>query len=345
MAKRKYNIDYDTDYHKLAQQAAESGNWDEFDYNLTLRDLKIGQTGEDYGTSTSSIRHELETKYGRYPQTEASDPLGFYKVKTNEDKAEAAMKEYEEYSYDDYLKSDEYKALEEQYTRLGEKSMEDTLGQASARTGGLASSYAVGVSRKKFDEFMYALTEVAADMYGVNRDELMERVMNYKGLAKEDYEKYQDARNFAYSLQSDRESKDSEQSRLARAQVDALLENGKMPTEELITKSGYSQSYIDGMLETHEEENGLNPAVAQTIYDTATSTMEDSGINIPGMLTYDDWLKVQNDPEGEWQQGYGVTKIGYELARDSKTYSEYAESFMEFMSQYSGSAKVEGKTK
>ena len=74
MAKRKYNIDYDTDYHKLAQQAAESGNWDDFDYNLTLRDLKIGQTGEDYGTSTSSIRHELETKYGRYPQAEASDP-------------------------------------------------------------------------------------------------------------------------------------------------------------------------------------------------------------------------------------------------------------------------------
>lgn len=47
----------------------------------------------------------------------------------------------EAFSYDPE-KDPTYQQYKESYTRSGERAMQDTLGQVSARTGGLASSYA-----------------------------------------------------------------------------------------------------------------------------------------------------------------------------------------------------------
>ncbi|MEG1578244.1 MAG: hypothetical protein RR336_05730, partial [Oscillospiraceae bacterium] len=59
----------------------------------------------------------------------------------------------EAFSYDPQ-KDDTYKQYQESYTRNGQRAMQDTLGQVSARTGGLASSYAGNASQQTYDNYM-----------------------------------------------------------------------------------------------------------------------------------------------------------------------------------------------
>lgn len=69
-------------------------------------------------------------------------------------------------SYQSYLNSANYKALEKQYKENARRGMLDTLGQVSARTGGLASSYATQASQQSYNNEMNALEQAALEMYG-----------------------------------------------------------------------------------------------------------------------------------------------------------------------------------
>ena len=115
--------------------------------------------------------------------------------------------------------------------------------------------------------------------------------------------------------------------------MDDLIAKGIIPDGDLIDKSGYSMSYVEKMVSEVKKTMPLTPEQAQKIYDDANKTMKEKGISVPGMLTYEDWLKIQNDPNGEWKPSYGVTQTGYNLARNNKTYEEYANAFVDFMSK------------
>ena len=64
----------------------------------------------------------------------------------------------EAFSYDPE-KDPTYQQYKESYTRSGERAMQDTLGQVSARTGGLASSYAGSAAQQTYDNYMGALAD------------------------------------------------------------------------------------------------------------------------------------------------------------------------------------------
>ena len=90
-----------------------------------------------------------------------------------------------------------YQQYKESYTRNGQRAMEDTLGQVSARTGGLASSYAGSAAQQTYDGYMAQLSDkvpqlrqLAYQMYldEENRDRAnLEMLM---GLEQGDYNKY-----------------------------------------------------------------------------------------------------------------------------------------------------------
>lgn len=68
------------------------------------------------------------------------------------------------FSYD-YRADPTYQRYQESYTRAGERAMQDTLGQVSARTGGLASSYAGAAAQQTYDGYMTALNDQIPALY------------------------------------------------------------------------------------------------------------------------------------------------------------------------------------
>ena len=58
-----------------------------------------------------------------------------------------------------------YQQYKESYTRAGNRAMQDTLAQVSARTGGLASSYANSASQQTYNNYMAELADKVPELY------------------------------------------------------------------------------------------------------------------------------------------------------------------------------------
>ena len=88
--------------------------------------------------------------------------------------------------------------------------MQDVLGQISARTGGLASSYAATAAQQRQNDYMAKLEEAARQMYEGERSERMDNASLLRTLSSDEYDRYlnrldqwnQD-RSFAYSAARD----------------------------------------------------------------------------------------------------------------------------------------------
>lgn len=90
-----------------------------------------------------------------------------------------------------------YEQYKESYTQKGKKAMMDTVGQASALTGGYANSYAVTAGEQAYDEYLNKLNDIAIDLrdrayeqYGDEGDKLFQEVTLLRSLDGDDYEKY-----------------------------------------------------------------------------------------------------------------------------------------------------------
>ncbi len=122
----------------------------------------------------------------------------------------------ERFSYDP--ESDPtYQQYKESYTRNGQRAMQDTIGQVSARTGGLASSYASAAGQQTYDGYMSALADKIPELrqlaYSMYQDDLNNQRANLDmlmNMENADYGRYQDRlgqyntdRSFNYGTFSD----------------------------------------------------------------------------------------------------------------------------------------------
>ncbi len=104
----------------------------------------------------------------------------------------------EEFTYN--LNADPlYQQYKELYTQNGKKAMMDTVGEASALTGGYANSYAVTAGNQAYHEYLNNLNGIALDLrdrayeqYGDESERLFEEVKLLRSLDGDDYEKYLD---------------------------------------------------------------------------------------------------------------------------------------------------------
>ncbi len=92
-----------------------------------------------------------------------------------------------------------YNQYKELYIQNGKKAMMDTVGQASALTGGYANSYAVTAGNQAYQEYMNNLNGIALDLrdrayeqYGDEGEKLFEDVKLLRSLDGDDYDKYLD---------------------------------------------------------------------------------------------------------------------------------------------------------
>lgn len=118
-----------------------------------------------------------------------------------------------QFSYD-YAQDPLYAQYADAYTRNGTQAMNDTLAQVSARTGGLASSYASNAAQQQYNSYMNALNDKIPELYqlayGMYRDQgndMRSNLSMLQGLENTDYGRYMDAlgqyntdRNLAYNV-------------------------------------------------------------------------------------------------------------------------------------------------
>lgn len=110
-----------------------------------------------------------------------------------------------------------YQQYKTQYTREGERAMKDTLGEVSARTGGLASSYATAAAQEANNYYMQQITDkipelqqLAYSMYLDDINAQRDDLALLRDMSDTAYGRYRDAlgdwngeRNFAYSAYRD----------------------------------------------------------------------------------------------------------------------------------------------
>ena len=112
------------------------------------------------------------------------------------DQAAAALLSRPAFTYD-HNTDPMYQQYRDSYTRQGQQAMEDTLAQVSARTGGLASSYAGTAAQQTYNSYMSALADkvpelrqLAYQMYMDEGDTMRQNLSMLQGLEQTDYNRY-----------------------------------------------------------------------------------------------------------------------------------------------------------
>lgn len=178
-----------------AAHAAVEGIRSKYNYSGGSDGSQYIQTGNQYGSAPS-----YTSKY--------QDQI---------DQVLAGIMNRPAFSYD-YTQDPLYQQYKEAYTREGQRAMQDTLGQVSARTGGLASSYATAAAQGANDYYMQQLSDKIPELqqlaYSMYMDDLnadIQRLGLLQGLESDNYGMYQDTlgqwntdRSFQYGLDRDK---------------------------------------------------------------------------------------------------------------------------------------------
>lgn len=129
-----------------------------------------------------------------------------------------------------------YQQLKDQYVQGGRMAMMDTMGQAQAMTGGYGNSYAQGAGQQAYQGYLRGITDNLPQLY----DMAMSRY-NQQG---------QELQNL-YAMTSAQDQKDyarwQDQQALAMQQVNAMLEKGITPSQELLQQSALAEEYVKAM--------------------------------------------------------------------------------------------------
>lgn len=101
-----------------------------------------------------------------------ADGSDFKLLDFSADREGDALRRLRNFTMSKYRDSSDYEKLLEQYTAAGKTAMKDTLGDVSARTGGMASSYAVAVGQDGYNRYMQGLEAAAQQDYATQRAQL-----------------------------------------------------------------------------------------------------------------------------------------------------------------------------
>jgi len=177
------------------------------------------------------------------------------------------------FSYD-YESDPLYQMYAKQYTTNGQRAMQDTIGQVSARTGGLASSYAGSAGQQSYNNYMQELSDkipelqqLAYSMYQDEGDTQRANLEMLNALETGDYNKYLDLlsqyntdRNFSYGEYSDDRSYDYQTGRDA-------VEDSRYDKEQAYSTSQDTKTDAQNRIDTFFAEGGtaadLDPALVE----------------------------------------------------------------------------------
>lgn len=181
-----------------------------------------------------------------------------------------------DFTYD--LNSDAlYQKYKDQYAQMGQMAMMDTMGQASAMTGGYGNSYAQGVGQQAYQGYLQQLNDKVPELYGIALDQynqegqdLLNQYSMLGDLANDEYAKYQDALNQYWNqLNYQKQLADQEYERgfnewqteygvqqdAYNKLVSLITTTGYNPSADDLAKAGMSQSEADAYLDYYTKAN------------------------------------------------------------------------------------------
>ena len=209
-----------------------------------------------------------------------------------------------------------YQQAVDQYTKLGNMAMMDTMGQAAALTGGYGNTYAQNAGQQAYQGYLQQLHDnipqyyqMALDAYNAQGDEMMQQYGLLGDLADREYGQYQDdLANYWQNVGYLQDVADTEYSRgyenWYNAERKKASEQGQN-FDRLVTMMGTM-----GYQPTAEEfaAAGLNTAQANAFLNyygnlNKKSSGGGSGRNTEPTVTYDDLMSLatQNIQNGSMQ--------------------------------------------
>lgn len=255
---KEYNgVEYDsnTDYMKKLYQALGKGDYTAAAQYEQQRNAKIDGEGLSYA----------KTNYTYTPQYDAQINELFDKLLNRES-----------FSYNaatDPL----YQQYKEQYVNQGKLAMQDTMGQAAALTGGYGSSYSQAVGQQQYDAYLQKLNEVVPELYQLaysqyqdEGDALKDQYSMYLAKDAQDYERAQ--ANYA-QLQN--------QMSTTADQVQAILEAGGTPSEDLVLRSGLSDEYVQTLKNYYAQQLAAQNTVGSTYNGGGGDDEDNSSLRAP----------------------------------------------------------------
>lgn len=222
-----------------------------------------------------------------------------------------------------------YQNLRDQYIAGGQMAMMDTMGQAAQLTGGYGNSYAQGVGQQAYQGYLQGLNDQVPDLYNMalqnyiqTGDAMLQEYGMLQDMAADDYGKYRD--NMA----------------LVQPQVLEMLQNGVIPSDELLKQSGLSKEYLQMLA-----RNGLmaNGGLAQQGNDGKWYVAEsskwfqgekDAFNNDKGWLSTSDGQRWLNTREGQRWASREYENYKAEIDASGATDSDKATALDDYKKKY-----------
>ncbi len=251
----------------------------------------------------------------------------------------------EAFSYDPE-KDPLYLQYKDSYTRNGQRAMQDTLGQVSARTGGLASSYAGSAAQQSYDNYMGALADKIPELqqlaYSMYQDEGNTQRANLEmlvALEQGDYSKYADLlsqyntdRNFQYNahrdnLSDERYDKEWDYS-VGRDQLADERYDREYADNQTAQKKADAQQRIQAFLAAYGKVSALDPEL-----------VKESGYSQAELAALEAYYTEQHNKELYGYAGYSGSYSGGSSSR-SGSYSGYSGSYSGGTGTYSAAVNT-----
>ena len=249
----------------------------------------------------------------------------------------------EKFTYD--LNGDAlYKQYKDQYTNQGKMAMMDTIGQASAMTGGYGNSYAQNVGQQAYQGYLQQLNDkipelynLALSKYQMEGDDLSRQYSMLGTKENQDYSRYRDKvsdyntelsrlqnaydneRSFDYGQFIDDRNyqyqQNSDKQKLAQAQVDYLISIGGKVSDELLAAAGYDPSYLSSINDVRAAQAAAAAAAASQYHGSVTKNADAGG----DKLTYSDVRQTA----GELRRNGASVKEIYQYIEDTVNSGNY----------------------
>lgn len=170
-----------------------------------------------------------------------------------------------------------YQSYKQRYEREGRNAMRDTVAQASALTGGYASSYAQTAGQQQYGAYLEKLGNVLPELYSAayeryrsESDAMNDQLRSLSALADREYGQYRD-------LVSDAKADDKQSYEIMQTNYKNLYEliskTGYNPGEDEMKRSGMSTAQAEAIRREYYRSKGLPfpddaPVMAGGVYDS-----------------------------------------------------------------------------
>lgn len=256
-----------------------------------------------------------------------------------------------DFTFDKFKRSSQYKGLEKDYARHGALAMRDTLGQISARTGGLASTYAGGAAQGAYNDYMRKLEEAARQMYQQERSYLADQRDYELSKAKNNYDIFRTERAYADDILAAQKAAESKATSNAQDRVADYIGMGGDITKldsNLITQSGLTDAELQAM-RNHFLKNDqvvgvvdeVEPVAPLQTYPTraeAINALTEAGISaVDASSIFDeDMWSIAREMTWDEAKGKIANKDYYDLIVNSTSYKDYLSKVVDFLKTNSG---------